>query len=167
MSETTSVTDSLIIAAPSRSSVFDAEESSNTEFHISPAAIFSDMDMEKDPTVAQRDLHLAIPGRWSSTLFPKMYGVAERFLLLLSQVIRLANERDLSMFSDRREGMPLNLRDFWIRAKVLEKGINLLLSSCAPANDPSSILAQSAREETQVHKLNFPTLGPRQCTPRY
>lgn len=55
------------------------------------------MAIEKDPSVAQWDLHLGIPGRWSLTLFPKIHGVAESFLMLLSQVIRLANERGLSM----------------------------------------------------------------------
>jgi arginine metabolism regulation protein II len=57
-----------------------------------------------------------------------MYGVAESFLLLLSQVIRLANERDRSL--ERTDEGMLNLKDFWVRAKALEKGIHHLLASC-------------------------------------
>lgn len=101
-----------------------------TDFRIYPNIVFSDniLAMEKDPAVAQRDLHLAIPGRWSLTLFPKIYGIAESFLMLLSQVIRLANERDIALHQSE-EGV-LNLRDFWIRAKALEKAIRVLLVSC-------------------------------------
>ncbi|KAJ5920897.1 hypothetical protein N7466_009223 [Penicillium verhagenii] len=101
-----------------------------TDFRIYPNIAFTDniMKMEKDPAVAQRDLHLAIPGRWRLTLFPKICGVAESFLMLLSQVIRLANERDLSVHGSG-EGI-LNLRDFWARAKALEKAVRVLLASC-------------------------------------
>lgn len=109
----------------------DSNASPSFEFRLSPGIAFSDniLSMEKDPNVAQRDLHLAIPGRWSMTLFPKIFGVAESFLMLLSQVIRLANERDLSMMHPARENM-LNLKDFWTRAKALEKGIRILMASC-------------------------------------
>ncbi|KAJ5933455.1 hypothetical protein N7454_005784 [Penicillium verhagenii] len=105
-----------------------------TDFRIYPNIAFTDniMKMEKDPAVAQRDLHLAIPGRWRLTLFPKTCGVAESFLMLLSQVIRLANERDLSVHGNG-EGI-LNLRDFWTRAKALEKAIRILLVSCTSAS---------------------------------
>lgn len=137
MAETTSITDSLSVDLAS-TSISPDEDPACTDFRIYPDIAFSEniMAMEKDPSVAQRDLHLAIPGRWSLTLFPKMYGVPESFLMLLSQAIRLANERDLSMLTDRGEGM-LNLKDFWIRAKALEKGIHLLLSSCAAGDMPT------------------------------
>lgn len=133
MAETTSIANGLNMDLAS-TSILD-EDSFYTDFRICPNIAFSDniLDMEKDPNVAQRDLHLAIPGRWSLTLFPKMYGVAESFLMLLSQVIRLANERDLSMLRNGREEK-LNLKDFWIRAKALEKGIHLLMSSCSSGN---------------------------------
>lgn len=129
MAETTSISSGLNMDITNASNIL-GEDLVDTDFRICPDIAFSDniLDMEKDPNVAQRDLHLAIPGRWSLTLFPKMYGVAESFLMLLSQVIRLANERDLSMVRNGREEM-LNLKDFWIRAKALEKGIHLLLSS--------------------------------------
>jgi arginine metabolism regulation protein II len=129
MAETTSITDDPS-ANLSRNDISADEDPAYTDFRICPNIVFSDniMAMEKDPSVAQRDLHLAIPGRWSLTLFPKMYGVAESFLLLLSQVIRLANERDRSL--ERRDEGMLNLKDFWVRAKALEKGIHHLMASC-------------------------------------
>ncbi|KAJ5667166.1 hypothetical protein N7507_003030 [Penicillium longicatenatum] len=128
MAETTSVNDSLT-ASLANASLSD-ETMPYTDFRIYPNIVFSDniMAMEKDPAVAQRDLHLAIPGRWSLTLFPKIYGIAESFLMLLSQVIRLANERDISLHQCE-EGM-LSLRDFWTRGKALEKAIRALLVSC-------------------------------------
>ncbi|KAJ5235466.1 Protein of unknown function DUF3468 [Penicillium citrinum] len=127
MAETTSIEG---LCADMANTTISEEEESHTGFRIYPGVTFTGdiMAMEKDPGVAQRDLHLAIPGKWSLTLFPKMYGVAEAFLMLLSQVIRLANERDLSMTEGREEG--LNLKEFWTRAKVLEKGIHLLVASC-------------------------------------
>ncbi|KAJ5989258.1 hypothetical protein N7481_004468 [Penicillium waksmanii] len=142
MAETTSI-DSLC-ANMANTNISD-KDSPQAAFRIYPGVTFSGdiMAMEKDPNVAQRDLHLAIPGRWSLTLFPKMYGVTESFLMLLSQVIRLANERDLSMTEDRTGG--LELKEFWIRAKVLEKGIHLLVSSCRTG----SIIVDSFGGESQ------------------
>lgn len=129
MAETTSISVNLN-ANPLGAAIFADEDPAYTDFRICPNIAFSDniMAMEKDPGVAQRDLHLAIPGRWSLTLFPKMYGVAESFLMLLSQVIRLANERDRSL--ENGDERMLNLKDFWIRAKALEKGIHHLLAPC-------------------------------------
>ncbi|CEJ59603.1 hypothetical protein PMG11_08221 [Penicillium brasilianum] len=128
MAETTSIADDLSDNL-GRTSISD-EDPAYTDFRKCPNIAFSGniMETEKDPRVAQRDLHLAIPGRWSLTLFPKMYGVAESFLMLMSQVIRLANERDRSI-ENGDEGM-LNLKDFWVRAKTLERGIQHLLESC-------------------------------------
>ncbi|KAJ5795864.1 transcriptional regulator family: Fungal Specific TF [Penicillium psychrosexuale] len=103
-------------------------------FRIYPNLVFSTttMSMEKDPRIAQHDLHLAIPGRWSSTLFPTLYGIDEIFLMLLSQVIRLANERDLSMMSDAGQSR-LSLKEFWTRAKGLERAIDHLLPTANPS----------------------------------
>ena len=110
----------------------------NDEFRVSRWTTLSDnmMGMEKDPDTAKRDLHLEIPGRWTSTLFPELYGIAEGFLVLLSQVIRLANERDLAMeqegqFGGGGGGNGLGLREFTLRAKALEKSIYRLISSGA------------------------------------
>ncbi|KAJ5608808.1 hypothetical protein N7528_009375 [Penicillium herquei] len=130
MAETTSITDDLS-ANLANTSLNSDDEMTYSDFRIYPNISFSDdiLAREKDPKIAQRDLHLAIPGRWSLTLFPEIYGIAESFLMLLSQVIRLANERDRSMRQESESGM-LNLRDFWIRAKALEKAIRVLLVSC-------------------------------------
>lgn len=130
MAETTCIADELSERL-ANTSLFPEDDAPEAGFRISSNIPFSEnfLAEEKDPNVAQRDLHLAIPGRWSLTLFPEMYGVEESFLMLLSQVIRLANERDFSMLDQSASGS-LNLRDFWLRAKALEKGINLLLLSC-------------------------------------
>lgn len=130
MAETTCIADGLSERL-ANTSLSPEEDVPSAEFRISSDITFSEdiLAEEKDPGVAQRDLHLAIPGRWSLTLFPEMYGVAESFLMLLSQVIRLANERDFSILYQNASGR-LNLRDFWLRAKALEKGISILLRSC-------------------------------------
>ncbi|KAJ5156133.1 hypothetical protein N7492_008936 [Penicillium capsulatum] len=157
MAETTSLTDDLSNDL-ARASISTPEPAS-TDFRISPNIAFSDniMAIEKDPAVAQRDLHLAIPGRWSLTLFPKIYGVAESFLMLLSQVIRLANERDLSMRQPAGEER-LRLKDFWVRAKALEKGIHVLLSSCTSGgfsifDDESQVQRDDARARAMYSAL--------------
>lgn len=105
----------------------------NDRFRTSRWTAVSDnmMIMEKDPDTAKRDLHLEVPGHWTSTLFPELYGIAESFLLLLSQVIRLANERDIAV--DQDSGGDLGLREFTLRAKALEKSIYRLISTSSNA----------------------------------
>ncbi|XHG03031.1 hypothetical protein AWENTII_006352 [Aspergillus wentii] len=104
---------------------------SNDRFRATTTVSWTDdtMATEKDPWMAQRDLHLAIPGRWGLTLFPELYGVTETFLMLLSQIVRLANERDLTLTSPVSGRNALGLRDFSIWAKALEKGTRMLLES--------------------------------------
>jgi arginine metabolism regulation protein II len=99
------------------------------DFRIYTKQAFSEatMLMDKDPEMAQRDLHLAIPGRWTATLFPSVYGVDEVFLLLLSQVIRLANERDMSIMTTDTSKVNMSLKEFWTLAKELESAIDHLL----------------------------------------
>lgn len=115
-----------------------ASEDDNDQFRVSRWTALSEnlMGSEKDPDTARRDLHLEVPGNWTSTLFPELYGIAESFLLLLSQVIRLANERDLAMDQDGN----LSLKEFTLRAKSLEKSIYRLISSsaCGSMSSPSS-----------------------------
>ncbi|KGO42361.1 Protein of unknown function DUF3468 [Penicillium expansum] len=140
MAETTCIADRLSINLTGTSGTLNNNTTYGGDFRVYPNLIFSTttMSMEKDPGMAQRDLHLAIPGRWSSTLFPTLYGIDEIFLTILSQVIRLANERDLSMMSDAADSR-LSLKEFWIRAKGLERAIDHLLStsntSCAQPYD--------------------------------
>jgi len=113
-------------------------EDDNDQFRVShwTSLSYSMMGKEKDPDTARRDLHLEVPGNWTSTLFPELYGIAGSFLSLLSQVIRLANERDLAMEQDGN----LNLKEFTLRAKALEKSIYRLISSSAygSVSSPSS-----------------------------
>lgn len=129
MAETTCVMDNLSESLESID--LSTNSAPSFEFRLSPNITFSEniLSMVKDPNIAQRDIHLAIPGRWNMTLFPKIYGVSESFLMLLSQVIRLANERDFSMSQAAGENT-LNMKDFWTRAKALEKGIRILMASC-------------------------------------
>ncbi|KAJ5163914.1 uncharacterized protein N7500_005744 [Penicillium coprophilum] len=133
MAETTCIADRPSIDLTGSGCTLNASAIYGGDFRLYPGLVFSTttMSMEKDPEMAQRDLHLAIPGRWSSTLFPTLYGIDEIFLMLLSQVIRLANERDFSMMSDAAESR-LSLREFWTRAKGLEKAIDHLLSTANP-----------------------------------
>lgn len=65
----------------------------------------------------ENDLHLGSPGYWAGTLYLEIFGVPEIWLNLLSQVIRLGNERDLA---EHTEGPTLSLREFTQRAKALE-----------------------------------------------
>lgn len=116
----------------------DKESSANDKFRVARWTNMSDnmMVMEKDPETAKRDLHLEVPGHWTSTLFPELYGIAESFLLLLSQVIRLANERDLTVENEQGGEEGLGLREFTFRAKALEKSIYRLVSSSSPSPGP-------------------------------
>lgn len=142
MAETTCIAGTLATNTIEPSSTLYDETPSlyGGDFRIYPNQEFSAtaMLMEKDPEMAQRDLHLAIPGYWGSTLFPTVYGVDEIFLMLLSQVIRLANERDLSMMSGELVNARLSLKEFWTRAKALERAIDHLLSPPSYAHSQAS-----------------------------
>ncbi|KAF2660229.1 hypothetical protein K491DRAFT_589703 [Lophiostoma macrostomum CBS 122681] len=65
------------------------------------------------------DLHLEIPGDFTETLYPDTFGIPESFLALLSQIIRLGNEKDICDQDISRTR--LSLGDFFNRATVLEK----------------------------------------------
>ncbi|KAJ5344351.1 Protein of unknown function DUF3468, partial [Penicillium brevicompactum] len=155
MAETTCIAGTLATNAIEPGSTLYDETPSlyGGDFRIYPNQEFSATAMliEKDPEMAQRDLHLAIPGYWSSTLFPTVYGVDEIFLMLLSQVIRLANERDLSMMSGELADARLSLKEFWTRAKALERAIDHLLSrpcyvhSQANTQHPRSTVTSTAQ----------------------
>jgi len=129
-------------------------EDDNDQFRVCRWTSLSEsmMGREKDPDTARRDLHLEVPGNWTSTLFPELYGIAESFLLLLSQVIRLANERDLAMDQDEN----LSLKEFTLRAKALEKSIYRLISSsaCGPVSSPSaSSTSTSTADENAMQAM--------------
>ncbi|KAF5667194.1 transcription factor ARG81 [Fusarium heterosporum] len=79
-----------------------------------------DMLKEKGQVEGENDLHLQHPGIWSATLYPEIFGVPELHLFMLSLVIRLGREKDDSASSG------LNLGEFMIRAKVVERWIKQL-----------------------------------------
>ena len=63
-----------------------------------------------------------IPGDFSETMYPEIFGIPESFLVLLSQVIRLANEKEV--FDQNSTEKTLTLNEFFSRATVLETCIN-------------------------------------------
>lgn len=75
----------------------------------------------KNREQGENDLHLSTPGVWTATLYPEIFGVPELWLMLLSQVIRLANEKELAGNSDAIDAM--SLKEYMKRAKDLENCI--------------------------------------------
>lgn len=89
-------------------------------FRLSPwRNLIQKMLEVKNPEEGENDLHLEHPGFYSATMYPEIYGLPEEWLVMLSQVIRLGNERD-----PQQEGANhLSLKEFTVRAKDLEQCI--------------------------------------------
>ena len=66
----------------------------------------------------ENDLHLSKPGSWPPSLYNEIFDVTEDWLSLLSQTIRLANEKELA---ENIDDTVLGIREFLARAKMLEK----------------------------------------------
>ncbi|KAM0354880.1 hypothetical protein ACHAPU_000716 [Fusarium lateritium] len=79
-----------------------------------------DMLKVKGQVEGENDLHLQHPGIWSATLYPEIFGVPELHLFMLSLIIRLSREKDEPASSG------LNLQEFMIRAKAVERWIKQL-----------------------------------------
>ncbi|KAE8322757.1 fungal-specific transcription factor domain-containing protein [Aspergillus sergii] len=79
------------------------------------------MNELKEQHLGENDIHLEIPGRWDSTMYPHVFGMPETLLFLLSQVTRLGNERDMSDLDDGSS--ILDFRQFSSRARSLERYI--------------------------------------------
>lgn len=79
----------------------------------------------------ENDLHLQIPGEWSATLYPEIFGVPEQWILLVSLIIQLAKEKDDDNQLFHRS--KLSVKDFLHRAKAIETAISRLQRS---ASDP-------------------------------
>ena len=85
-------------------------------------------DLDREETVVksqeegENDLHLSEPGLFSATMYPEIYGIPEPWIFLLSQTIRLGNERDAAERGIREK--TLLLKDFLCRAKAIERRIN-------------------------------------------
>lgn len=109
-----------------RHHVRKAIESSGTAAYSRDGLCFSlshwenleqEMRRVKGREESENDLHLQLPGSWSQTLYPEIFGVPEAYLLLLSLVIRLGREKESA---DRGGSNTLPLKDFVRRAKALE-----------------------------------------------
>ncbi|RAK75857.1 Zn(II)2Cys6 transcription factor [Aspergillus fijiensis CBS 313.89] len=80
------------------------------------------MEELKEPHQGENDLHLEIPGRWDSTMYPQVFGLPEPPFFLLSQVTRLGNERDLADAGS--SSSTLDFKQFNARARSLERCIS-------------------------------------------
>lgn len=76
----------------------------------------------KSQEAGENDLHLSEPGQFSATMYPEIYGIPETWIFLLSQTIRLGNEKDAADHDDTELSLPL--KDFLCRAKAIEKRIH-------------------------------------------
>ncbi|KAE8148604.1 fungal-specific transcription factor domain-containing protein [Aspergillus avenaceus] len=79
------------------------------------------MDELKEQHLGENDIHLEIPGRWESTMYPKVFGMPEPLLFLIAQVTRLGNERDMSELGTSVS--ILDFKQFSTRARSLERCI--------------------------------------------
>lgn len=76
----------------------------------------------KSQEQGENDLHVSEPGQFSATMYPEIYGISEAWIFLLSQTIRLGNEKDAAKDDDTETILPL--KDFLCRAKAIEKRVN-------------------------------------------
>lgn len=75
----------------------------------------------KDVQHGENDLHISLPGVWSGTLYLNIFGIPESWLTLMSQVIRLCNEKELA--TQNVEGSKITLSQFSNYSKALEHRI--------------------------------------------
>ncbi|KAF4126441.1 Pfam:DUF3468 [Geosmithia morbida] len=88
--------------------------------------------MDKPMPLGENDLLLEVPGRWHLTLYPSIFGVPESFLVLLSEALRLGNERHVLL--QRPAEANLTWQQYQQRTKVLEKCICHWEATCNPGN---------------------------------
>ena len=93
----------------------------------------------KDQFLRENDLHIGIPGLHVTSMYPEIFGIPEDYLFLLSQVIRLGNEKDLAE-NAAASGNALELTEFLKRAKAIEKGINKLCPRPLPNHSPNPLV---------------------------
>lgn len=115
-----------------------------------------EMNNMKGQIEGENDLHIAKPGIFPPTMYPEIFGLPEIFMCLLSQVIRLGNEKDVAQKQEQRQqqqqqrrdmgdansgesqadsSLPTtaSLGDFTRRAKAIEHGIEQLQEQTRPA----------------------------------
>ncbi|KAF7618016.1 hypothetical protein AFLA_006923 [Aspergillus flavus NRRL3357] len=103
-----------------------------------------DLSLQKSDEVGHNDIHLEVMGQWRDTLYPDIYGVPESLMTLLSQTIRIANERELL---HRSATVDTNvLQDLEKRASLLEQYI---LSWELPSRPYPSLISHSAIEGSE------------------
>ncbi|GME44320.1 hypothetical protein GTA08_BOTSDO13021 [Neofusicoccum parvum] len=76
-----------------------------------------EMQRVKGCEESENDLHLQLPGVWSDTLHPEIFGVPEPYLQVLSLIIRLGAEKENA---EQERPSTLSIKDFTSRAKSLE-----------------------------------------------
>lgn len=108
----------------------DSEAQQDHPFRLARWQLPLDQKMleEKTQDRGENDLCLQEPGVWNSTMYPEIFGVPESWLILLSQSIRLGNERDIA--GERPDDSTLSWQEFSSRAQALERCI----SSWQPPN---------------------------------
>ncbi|GMG12951.1 unnamed protein product [Aspergillus oryzae] len=107
-------------------------------------AVLSMVMLSKSDEVGHNDIHLEVMGQWRDTLYPDIYGVPESLMTLLSQTIRIANERELL---HRSATVDTNvLQDLEKRASLLEQYI---LSWELPSRPYPSLISYSAIEGSE------------------
>jgi arginine metabolism regulation protein II len=120
-----------------RSSGMVVSHQDSLTFHLSECSnLDEEMSRVKGKEESENDLHLERLGVWNETLYPEIFGIPEPLVLLLSQVIRLGNEKDSLEHQDTRN--PLGLRDFLDRAKAIERMINRLMRPIQNIDLPAS-----------------------------
>ena len=114
-----------------RHHVREAVESSGMVLYSRDGLLFrvkdwNNLDQEdsvvKSQEVGENDLHLSEPGQFSATMYPEIYGIPEPWIFLLSQTIRLGNEKDAAEHYNTEIALPL--KDFLCQAKAIERRIN-------------------------------------------
>lgn len=113
-----------------RRHVREAVESSGTVTYFQDFPSFrlkqwNNLDREmlevRTQEAGENDLFLERPGFWVATMYPEIFGIPEPWVFLLSQVIRLGNEKDAAEGKSASE-IPI-VKDFMRRAKALERCI--------------------------------------------
>ncbi len=114
-----------------RHHVREAVESSGMVVYSRDGLLFrlkdcNNLDQEemvvKSQEEGENDLHLSEPGLFSATMYPEIYGIPEPWIFLLSQAIRLGNEKDAAENDPTESVVPL--KSFLCRAKAIERRIN-------------------------------------------
>lgn len=96
----------------------------------------------KNKEEGENDLHLHIPGVWSATLYPEIFGLPELHLFLISLIVRLGKEKDRS---ERSNVHSISLKEFMEQARAIERCIDQLqwmdLPKSCSSNPPSQTVS--------------------------